>query len=913
PSTIKAVKKLMNKKRVPELLDKGILRSKHGVYVYRDGTIRFDATDAVLTHFKPSEIGITIQKLRDIGYTIDINGNILESPDQLVEMKIQDIILNIEGGKHLVRTANFIDELLEKVYGLPKYYKAKEPSDLIGHIIIGLAPHTSAGIVGRLIGFTQAKVNFAHPYWHAAKRRNCFPGETTILVEIDGVPIKLPIKQLYEEFYENEIFDKQVFVKNKPKRNIKVYSFDKNNPSVKLTEIIDVIKAPSTDHLVRFNLFTGRSFETTPHHPISVFSDGKIVEKQALEIKENDFFILPNIVIESEDIDVFDLLVEFSKPQYQSIWNELMVRGIKSFSKKLVDKEGLLKTADKIGINKKTLHNYYSDRDSIPFNVLKDLLHSNNLTIQQVPDCYLGFKRDHTFVNRKLKVNNSFMKLIGYYLSEGFCRKGNRAYQVDFAVTEDDLRKDMLNAINSTFGSGFRPYMDKNRITISSRVLYHFFSDVLKLEPFSRNKRIPPIFLKLPKEKLRNLLAAYFSGDGGIDRSHKIVVCNSFSNDLINDLDFLLLRFGIFSSISSHTKNSNTEFKLRIRGENVFKFEKEIGFISKRKAKLLQTVVKEKKTRPQKTYKGHRLLKIQSIEHLQSKDEFVYSLNAKDFHTVFVNENIVTHQCDGDEDSILLALDAFLNFSKEYLPNIRGGQMDAPLILVANINPHEVDDESHNVDTTVKYPLEFYEATLNRVSAKEVLPLIDLIRNRLADESAYEGFLFSHNTAKIFDGPESTSYKNLKTMDDKVNAQLLVASKIRAVDVEDVATRIVVNHFIPDLIGNLRRFGAQKIRCTSCNKTYRRIPLGGVCTKCGSDSLNLTVHVKSVIKYFSMASLLVQKYDLSSYLKNRLEVLKYNFKTLFGDIDANQEDSEKQIKQVVKLQDYFLKYESKSK
>jgi len=28
-----------------------------------------------------------------------------------------------------------------------------------------------------------------------------------------------------------------------------------------------------------------------------------------------------------------------------------MVRGIKSFSKKLVDKEGLLKTADKIGIN----------------------------------------------------------------------------------------------------------------------------------------------------------------------------------------------------------------------------------------------------------------------------------------------------------------------------------------------------------------------------------------------------------------------------------------------------------------------------------------------------------------------------------------------------------------------------------
>jgi DNA polymerase II large subunit len=442
PQKVKAVKKLMNKNKAPELLEKGILRAKHDVFVYRDGTIRFDATDAILTHFKAKEIGVTIQQLHSIGYTSDMFGNPLEKDDQIIELKIQDVILNIDGGNHLVKIASFIDELLEKVYKLPKYYDAKKPTDLIGNIIIGLAPHTSAGIVGRIIGFTKAKVNFAHPYWHAAKRRNC----------------------------------------------------------------------------------------------------------------------------------------------------------------------------------------------------------------------------------------------------------------------------------------------------------------------------------------------------------------------------------------------------------------------------------------------------------------------------------------DGDEDSVLLALDAFLNFSKNYLPEIRGGQMDAPLILVANLNPHEVDDESHNVDTCSKYPLSFYEATQLKETPKSVIPLIDMISNRLNDESAYEGFLYSHETSKIFDGPESTAYKNLKKMQEKVDAQLSVASLIKAVDIQDVATRIVVNHFIPDLIGNLRRFGSQKIRCTKCNRTYRRIPLAGVCPNCNQPNLNLTVFEKSVTKYFQMAENLVNEYNLSEYLKNRLAIIKHNFDSLFEGIEITDEGKTKaKTAETVKLSDFFVKHDSEKK
>ncbi|MHA1304809.1 MAG: DNA polymerase II large subunit, partial [Candidatus Heimdallarchaeaceae archaeon] len=82
PKLVKAVKKLMNKERIPESIIKGILRAKHDVYVYRDGTTRFDATDAVLTHFKPIEVGVPIPKLRELGYTVDINGQSLEADNQ---------------------------------------------------------------------------------------------------------------------------------------------------------------------------------------------------------------------------------------------------------------------------------------------------------------------------------------------------------------------------------------------------------------------------------------------------------------------------------------------------------------------------------------------------------------------------------------------------------------------------------------------------------------------------------------------------------------------------------------------------------------------------------------------------------------------------------------------------------------
>jgi len=93
PEHIKGVRGLSSINKIPELLEKGILRAKYNLTIFKDGTIRFDATNAPITHFKPSEIDVPIEKLKILGYIHDINGSPLQNPNQICELKVQDVII----------------------------------------------------------------------------------------------------------------------------------------------------------------------------------------------------------------------------------------------------------------------------------------------------------------------------------------------------------------------------------------------------------------------------------------------------------------------------------------------------------------------------------------------------------------------------------------------------------------------------------------------------------------------------------------------------------------------------------------------------------------------------------------------------------------------------------------------------
>lgn len=196
PELLKGVRGLSSELKIPERVEKGLLRAKWGLYVNKDGTIRFDCTNMPLTHFRPSEVGVPVERLRELGYAKDVKGEPLTRGDQLLELKPQDILMSdfsdptgkiISGADYLVRVAKFIDDLLVKFYGLSPFYKVEKKSDLVGHQVVCLAPHTSAGVLGRIIGFTRARVGYAHPLMHAAKKRNADGDEDSIILLLDAL------------------------------------------------------------------------------------------------------------------------------------------------------------------------------------------------------------------------------------------------------------------------------------------------------------------------------------------------------------------------------------------------------------------------------------------------------------------------------------------------------------------------------------------------------------------------------------------------------------------------------------------------------------------------------------------------------------------------------------------------------
>ena len=177
---VKGTKGMTSAEKCPENMLKGILRYQNDISVFRDGTIRFDMVDISMTHFKPSEIGLSVEKANQLGYEV-------ESVDEVVELFPQDIVVSKECAEVMLKTMNYIDELLVKLYEVEPFYNCNNLEDMFGHLCMGLAPHTSGAILCRLIGVAEIKGHYGHPFFHAGKRRNCDGDIDCVLLLLDGL------------------------------------------------------------------------------------------------------------------------------------------------------------------------------------------------------------------------------------------------------------------------------------------------------------------------------------------------------------------------------------------------------------------------------------------------------------------------------------------------------------------------------------------------------------------------------------------------------------------------------------------------------------------------------------------------------------------------------------------------------
>jgi DNA polymerase II large subunit len=189
---VKGVRGTNNKDHSCEHLAKGLLRSKYNLQVNKDGTIRYDMTEMALTHFKPNEIGTSLQALRKLGYDKDIFGKKLKEEDQILEMMPHDVVLprcpdtlDEKADDVFWKITKFIDDELEYVYQQKRYFNLKTKEGLIGEMVVCIAPHICTATVGRIIGFSKTQGLMASPYMHAAMRRDCDGDEAAAMLLMD--------------------------------------------------------------------------------------------------------------------------------------------------------------------------------------------------------------------------------------------------------------------------------------------------------------------------------------------------------------------------------------------------------------------------------------------------------------------------------------------------------------------------------------------------------------------------------------------------------------------------------------------------------------------------------------------------------------------------------------------------------
>ncbi|MFA6332908.1 MAG: DNA polymerase II large subunit, partial [Methanoregula sp.] len=286
---VKGVKGMISREKSMEAMEKGILRAQQNIFVFKDGTTRFDMIDLPLTHIRPDEVRVPVEKLRSLGYTKDTHGYDLQNGSQVVELHAQDILVSDSCAEWLVSVTKFMDELLVKCYGLEPFYNIKTPADLVGHLVIGLAPHTSAGVLARIIGFTRANVGYAHPFFHASKRRNCFYGDTEIEVYDGRTWMKTPIRKFVLENFDlsQPGLDRLGTYYSDPVRPVYTRAVDTNG-QVHIRKVTSVSIHRSPASLIRFTTSRGRELVVTPDHAMLVWDTGYLRKIRALELKPGD-------------------------------------------------------------------------------------------------------------------------------------------------------------------------------------------------------------------------------------------------------------------------------------------------------------------------------------------------------------------------------------------------------------------------------------------------------------------------------------------------------------------------------------------------------------------------------------------------------------------------------------------------
>ncbi|MBI2044852.1 signal recognition particle receptor subunit alpha [Candidatus Pacearchaeota archaeon] len=399
----------------------------------------------------------------------------------------------------------------------------------------------------------------------------CVHGKSNIPLS-DGNIIQ--IEKLYnkysEKFKEEELEDGRII--NISNSNLLVPSFNPKTSKIENKKATHLWKLNKKE-LIEIKADNGNDFsiKVTPEHPFFALKNGQIIQIRADKLTENDFIALPreieingNPIKISEKIKDLDLYIYLNKEETERIIKEKN-KTIKEIHNTLKNKRNYCQlTTDikkgKIPIELVNLDNFSSIRTKL----------KNAINIIQFP----------------LFLNSELAEFLGYVMGDGHLDKN----YVEIVTEDGEIIQRMVYLSKNLFGLNVSLKRDTRtksmyKLVLSSSTLVKLIS-IFGLNPGKKGKKleIPEEILKSNNEVVRSFIRAYFDCDSYASQGRNIEL-SSESNILIKQMNLLLNRFNIASTISKKITNNVPYWRLYIKSKSAELYADKIGYLIEKKQK----------------------------------------------------------------------------------------------------------------------------------------------------------------------------------------------------------------------------------------------------------------------------------------------------------------------------------------
>lgn len=154
-----------------------------------------------------------------------------------------------------------------------------------------------------------------------------------------------------------------------------------------------------------------------------------------------------------------------------------------------------------------------------------------------------------TKIPSRIRIDNAFMKLAGYYLAEGSVnlnhnRPNSATVTFTFSKTEKKYAGEVRKLVKEVFGldSSITTHESTTRVTVASSILAELFKNMFG--KYAGNKALPPEFLELKGTLLEGIIYGLFRGDASVEKTHHIEYATT-SKELAFQIKYVLLKLGI--------------------------------------------------------------------------------------------------------------------------------------------------------------------------------------------------------------------------------------------------------------------------------------------------------------------------------------------------------------------------------